>query len=182
MHEFRLKIQETFVLEDIFLVLVGYEGQYIRFAKTYNPGTEQERLAEPRFLIFLGLDLSFKELTTTIPKFVTYYEANGKFIESQSRAERGLVNHALSAAVRRITHEHLVLVGQLKTQFLTSSDFTLPVLNLHIIPSSRITLQFYTLEHEILKLHSLLGAIGDDEDLEDVDNILRSLQEGGGIR
>ena len=180
LHQLSLEVQEAAILEDLLLVFMGYEGQYIRFGKAYDPSVEKDRLAGPSFKILPGLDPSLQDLATTMLKMATHYGAIEAFVEVQSREEFGAVNHALCAAIRKLLQDYLILIAQLETQFLTNPSFTLHVLNLHTLPTSHMMFQIYSLAHEILKRNSML-----EEDLEDseddFENILESLREGGDL-
>ncbi|KAG9228192.1 Spc98 family-domain-containing protein [Amylocarpus encephaloides] len=184
LHELTMEVQEAAILEDLLMVLMGYEGQYIRFAKTYNPAEEKDRLAGPGFKILPGLDPSLQDLSTTMLKMATHYGAIEAFVEVQSREEFGAVNHALCAAIRKLLHDYLILIAQLETQFLTNPSFTLHVLNLHTLPTSQMMFQVYSLGHEILKRNSLLedDLTDSDDELDDINNILESLREGGDLQ
>ncbi|RKF59749.1 Spindle pole body component alp4 [Erysiphe neolycopersici] len=182
LHELMLEAQEASIIEDLLLVFMGYEGQYIRFAKCYNPSVEKDRLAGPTFKILPGLDPSLHDLTSNMLRMATNYSASEAFVEVQSRDEFGIVNHALCAAIRKLLNEYLVLIAQLETQFLTSSSFTLQALNLHTLPTSHMMFQIYSLAHEILKRNSLVDGDEDSDDsLDDFENILESLREGGDL-
>lgn len=160
---------------------MGYEGQYIHFANTYSPSVEADRLMGPSFQIMPGLDPSLRDLTMSMLKMATHYSALESFIEVQSRAEFGAVNHALCAAIRKLLKDYLILIAQLENQFLNNPNFTLHVLHLHIMPTSQTLAQLYSLAQELLKKNSLLGEDPDEsiDDLDDVDNILEQLREGG---
>ncbi|KFX98467.1 hypothetical protein O988_01188 [Pseudogymnoascus sp. VKM F-3808] len=183
LQELSLDAQESSILEDLLFVFMGYEGQYIRFAPSYNPSAEKERLAGPTFKIHPGLDPSLRDLTTTMLKMATHYMAVEAFVEVQSREEFGAVNHALCAAIRKLLQDYLVLIAQLETQFLTNPSFTLHVLNLHTLPTSHMMFQVYSLAHEILKRNSLLEEDLEDSegDFDDIENILETLREGGDL-
>ncbi|KAE9363043.1 hypothetical protein N431DRAFT_498845 [Stipitochalara longipes BDJ] len=182
LHELSLEVQEAAILEDLLMVFMGYEGQYVRFAKNYNPAVEKDRLAGPGFKILPGLDPSLQDLTTTMLKMATHYGAIEAFVEVQSREEFGAVNHALCAAIRKLLQDYLILIAQLETQFLTNPSFTLHVLNLHTLPTSHMMYQLYSLAHEILKRNSLLEEDEDSDDgYDDIENILESLREGGDL-
>lgn len=183
LHELSLEVQEAVILEDLLFVFMGYEGQYIRFSKNYNPSVEKDCLAGPCFKILPGLDPSLQDLTTTMLKMATHYGAIEAFVEVQSREEFGAVNHALCAAIRKLLQDYLILIAQLETQFLTNPSFTLHVLNLHTIPTSHMMFQLYSLAHEILKRNSLLEEDLEDSDgdFDDIENILESLREGGDL-
>jgi gamma-tubulin complex component 2 len=183
LHELSLELQEAAILEDLLFVFMGSEGQYIRYAPSYNPSVEKDRLAGPNFKLLVGLDPSLRDLTTTMLKMATHYGAVEAFVEVQSREEFGAVNHALCAAIRKLLQDYLVLVAQLETQFLTNPTFTLHVLNLHTLPTSHMMFQVYSLAHEILKRNSLLEEDLEDSegDFDDIENILETLREGGDL-
>ncbi|OAA59557.1 spindle pole body component [Niveomyces insectorum RCEF 264] len=187
-----LEVQESVVIEDLLCVFMGCEGQYIRFAKGYDPHEERDRLAGPTWRILPGLDPSLQDLTVSMLRTATHYAALEAFVDVQSREQFGLVNHALCASVRKILQDYLVLIAQLETQFLTDDAFTLHVLNLHMLPTGQMMLQLYALAHELLKKNALLD--DDDEDgsdasssdddgtgggVNDYDKIIDRLREGG---
>lgn len=111
LHELDIEAQEAAILRDVLSVLVGYEGQYILFAKSYDPSNEKDCLNRPSFRISPRLNPSLQDLTTSIIKTATYVGASQAFIDVHSRAEFGLVNHALCAAIRKVLSEYLTLVG-----------------------------------------------------------------------
>src|ERR1700712_532470 len=174
--------QEKAIIEDLLFVFMGFEGQYIRYAESYDPLEEKDKLVGPSFKIHSGLDPSLRDLTTSMLKMATHYIAVDAFIEVQSRDEYGAVNHALCAAVRKLLQEYLILMAQLEHQMLTNPNFTLHVLNLQIKPTSHMLFQLYNLALELLKANSILD---DDEaedsldETDDLENILESLREGG---
>lgn len=166
---------------DIDCAAQGFEGQYIRFKDDYDPANETDRLLGPQYKISRGLDPSLRDLTTTMLKMATYYGAVEAFVEVQSREEFGVVNHALSAAIRKLLNDYLVLVAQFEHQFLNSPSFTLHLLHLHTIPTSNMLFQLYSLAKEILKKNSMLEEDDEDDsmdDFDDVDNIIEALREG----
>lgn len=162
---------------------MGFEGQYIRFATSYNPSEEKSRLMGPTFNIASGLDPSLRDLTTSMLKMATHYSALEAFIEVQSRDEYGAVNHALCAVVRKLLKDYLVLMAQLEHQMLTNPTFTLHLLNLHTKPTSHMLYQLYTMGIEVLKANALLDDENEDDldETENLEDILESLREGGNI-
>ena len=179
--ELALEAQEAAILEDLLFVFMGCEGQYIRFVDSYDPTAEKDRLAGPAFRILPGLDPSLRDLTTTMLKTATHYEAVDAFVDVQSREEFGAVNHALCAAMRKLLKDYLVLIAQLEHQFLTNPALTLHVLHLHTLPTSHMLSQLYSLAHELLRKNSLLEDDLDDsaDELDDVDNFIEALNQGG---
>ena len=159
---------------------MGYEGQYVRYSHAYNPQDEKSRLAGPTYKILPGLDPSLRDLTESVLKMATYYNAIDAFVEVQSREEFGLTNHALCASIRKLLKDYLVLIAQLENQYLTSEAFTLHVLHLYTVPTSQMMFQLYTLAQELLRKNHLLHEDLDDSfDGFDDDDILEQLREGG---
>ncbi|PGH35925.1 hypothetical protein GX50_01250 [[Emmonsia] crescens] len=181
LRELKMEAQETAILEDLLFVFMGYEGQYIHFVNSYNPSEETDRLIGPSFQIEPGLEPSLKDLTLSMLKMATHYSAMEAFVEVQSRAEFGAVNHALCAAIRRLLKDYLILIVQLENQLLNNRNFTLHVLHLHIMPTSQSMAQLYALGQELLKKNSLLVQESDEsvDDFDDVENLLEQLREGG---
>ncbi|KXH65042.1 Spc97/Spc98 family protein [Colletotrichum nymphaeae SA-01] len=183
LNELSLEAQEAVMLDDLLFVFMGYEGQYIRFAKTYNPHEERDRLSGPTFRILPGLDPSLQDLTLSMLKMATYYSALEMFVDVQSREEFGAVNHALCASIRKFLHDYLIMIAQLETQFLTNEAFTLHVLNIHTLPTSKMMSHLYSLAHDLLKRNALLDDDDEEESdsADDFENILDSLREGGDL-
>ncbi|KAL8769752.1 MAG: hypothetical protein Q9209_004368 [Squamulea sp. 1 TL-2023] len=173
--------QEAAILDDLLYVLMGFEGQYVRYADSYNPSVEKDRLAGPTFRVLPGLDPSLRDLTNSVLKMATYYSAIEAFIEVQSREEFGAINHALCASIRKLLKDYLILMAQLENQLITNESFSLHILHLHTLPTSHMMFQIYTLGQEILKKNALLGDDRDEsvDGFDDVDDILEQLREGG---
>ncbi|KJZ79917.1 hypothetical protein HIM_00631 [Hirsutella minnesotensis 3608] len=183
LNELSLEVQEAVIVEDLLFVLMGYEGQYIRYAKGYDPHEERDRLAGPAFRILPGLDPSLHDLTKSMLKMATYYSALVAFGDVQSREDFGAVNHALCASVRRFLQDYLIMIAQLETQFLTSDTFTIHVLNIQTISTSQMMLQLYSLAQDLLKKNALLDdeSEEDDESEDDYDKVIERLTDGGDL-
>ncbi|KAK2067585.1 hypothetical protein P8C59_001311 [Phyllachora maydis] len=181
--ELSLEEQEAVILEDLLYVFIGLEGQYIRFAKGYNPCEERDRLSGPTWRILSGLDPSLQDLTQSMLKMATHHAALEAFVDVQSREEFGSVNHALCASMRKFLHDYLIMIGQLETQFLTNDSFTLHVLHLHVLPTGQMMLQLHALAHDLLKRNGLLDDESEDssDSEEDLEHILEQLREGGDL-
>jgi len=174
-----LEDQEKAVIDDLFFVLLGIEGQYIRYIDSYEPTDEKARVAGPQFWISHGLDPSLRDLASSMLKTATHYAALEVFVEVMSKEECGAVNHALCAAMRKLLKDYVILIAQLEHQMLTNTTFTLHQLNLHLKPTSHTMAQLYSLAQEVLKENSMLGELEDEVDQsDDFDNILESLREG----
>ncbi|KAH8889710.1 hypothetical protein GQ53DRAFT_842607 [Thozetella sp. PMI_491] len=183
LHELSLAAQEAVILEDLLFVFMGFEGQYIRFAKGYNPREERDRLSGPEWRILPGLDPSLYDLTQSMLRMATHYSALQAFVDVQSREEFGSVNHALCASIRNFLQEYLVMIAQLETQFLSNDSFTLHVLNIHVLPTSQMMLQLYAVARELLKKNALLDDETDEssDSGDDYDHILEQLRENNNL-
>lgn len=173
--------QEAAILDDLLYVLMGYEGQYIRFVDSYNPSIEDERLLGPSYKILPGLDPSLRDLTQSILKMARNYSAMEAFVEILNRDEYGATNQALSASIRRVFKDYLVLIAQLEHQILSNPSFTLHLLHLHILPTSHIMSQLFTLSQIILRQNELLNEGPDDliGGCNEVEDILDQLRDVG---
>lgn len=171
-------------MEDLLFVFMGFEGQYIHYASSYDPSIEKDRLTGPVFKIAPGLDPTLRDLIQSMLKMATHYSAMEAFVEIQSRAECGAVSHSLCASIRKLLKDYLILIAQLEGQLLNNPTFTLHLLHLHTMPTSQCLAQLYSMGQELLLKNGIL-----DEDLEesiddfdeDVDNILEQLKEGGDL-
>lgn len=170
-------------MEDLLLVFMGFEGQYIHYESSYDPGEEIDRLTGPRFRLTPGLHPTLRDLTLSMLKMATHYSALEAFVEVQSRAEYGAVSHALCASIRKLLKDYLILIAQLEGQLLNNPNFTLHMLRLHIMPTSQSLAQIYSLGQELLRRNGLLGEDQEEPvaDLENVDDILEHLKEGGDL-
>ncbi|KAM4715310.1 gamma-tubulin complex component 2 [Anableps anableps] len=102
-----LPSQEQFVVEDLLFVLVGVDGRDI----TAQPVLGRQNRS---FIVDATLDMSIKELVNRILPVPSYYSTITRFIEEKSSFEYGQVNHALTAAMRTLMKEYLILVTQLE--------------------------------------------------------------------
>ena len=167
---------------DLLFAFMGYEGQYIRYHRSYDPTKEESKLKGPSYNILPGLDPSLRDLTTTVLKMATHYSAVESSIEVLSRDEFGMINHALCAAIRKQLREYITLLAQLEHQILTNPSFTLHILHLQILPTMHTMLQLYTIAMELLRRNRLLNetAHEDPDDYnDDEDKILELLRETG---
>ncbi|KAE8417333.1 Spc98 family-domain-containing protein [Aspergillus pseudocaelatus] len=183
LRELSADAQETALLEDLLFVFMGFEGQYIHYHSGYDSSMEKDRLTGPVFQLPSGVDPTLRDLTLSMLKMATHYNALEAFVEVQSRAEYGAVSHALCAAIRKLLKDYLILVAQLETQLVNNPSFTLHLLHLHTMPTSQCLTQLYSLGQELLRRNGLLDQDLDEsiDDFDDVDNILEQLKEGGDL-
>ncbi|CAB4000138.1 Gamma-tubulin complex component 2 [Paramuricea clavata] len=126
-----LKMQEIAVIEDLLFMMTGVEGKYIRLSSSSIEG-----LDSPEFHVDPTLDTSLQELVQRILPICTHYSLLCRFIEDKSGFLSGLVNHAVSAAMRTIMKEYFIFVAQLEHQF-QQGQLSLQKLWFHIQPCLR---------------------------------------------
>ncbi|XP_060079665.1 gamma-tubulin complex component 2-like isoform X1 [Ylistrum balloti] len=105
-----LALQENSIIEDILCCMQGIEGKYI-LARALT-----ERYAPKEFMIDQSLDPSLQELVRRQLPLCSNYSTVVRFIEEKSAFEYGLVNQALSAAMRTLIKDYMILVAQLEHQ------------------------------------------------------------------
>uniref|UniRef100_A0A8C5HTC2 Gamma-tubulin complex component n=1 Tax=Gouania willdenowi TaxID=441366 RepID=A0A8C5HTC2_GOUWI len=102
-----LAAQEQVLVEDLLFVLIGVDGRDVSAQPVLG---RQNR----SFIVDATLDMSVKELVNRILPVASYYSTVTRFIEEKSSFEYGQVNHALTAAMRTLIKEYLILVTQLE--------------------------------------------------------------------
>ena len=173
--------QEEAILADLIHTFMGVEGEYIRYDSSYDPAEEKSRLLGPTFAVLPGLKPSLVDLTKSVLRMSSYYKASEACIEILSREELGTVNHALCGAIREFFNDYFSLITQLEYQILTDPSFTLNVLNLRTKSMAHLLSQLYGLCLDLLRSNSFLEEDSEEstDDMDDVENILESLREGG---
>jgi len=107
------EVQEQLLLEDVLYALIGVQGKYIRM---------QQEDSEEEDAVTLTLDSRIKDtslvsqVSRLLPCCSAYYGVQN-YLHVHSRWEYGVVCHALSACIRSIIKEYLVVVAQLEFQF-----------------------------------------------------------------
>uniref|UniRef100_A0A8C6TN07 Gamma-tubulin complex component n=1 Tax=Neogobius melanostomus TaxID=47308 RepID=A0A8C6TN07_9GOBI len=124
-----LAAQEQALVEDLLFVLSGVDGRDITAQPVLG---RQDRF----FIVEPTLDMSVKELVSRILPVASYYSTVTRFIEEKSSFEYGQVNHALTAAMRTLMKEYLILVTQLE-HLLRQGLLSLQKLWFYIQPTMR---------------------------------------------
>ncbi|XP_059386526.1 gamma-tubulin complex component 2 isoform X2 [Carassius carassius] len=102
-----LAAQEQALVEDLLYVLIGVDGRDI----TAQPVLGRQSRS---FIVDPSLDMSIKELVNRILPVASCYSTITRFTEEKTSFEYGQVNHALTAAMRTLMKEYLILVTQLE--------------------------------------------------------------------
>uniref|UniRef100_A0A8B9KJ55 Gamma-tubulin complex component n=1 Tax=Astyanax mexicanus TaxID=7994 RepID=A0A8B9KJ55_ASTMX len=102
-----LPVQEQALVEDLLYVLIGVDGRDV----TAQPVLGRQSRS---FIVDPSLDMSIKELVNRVLPVASCYSTITRFTEEKSSFEYGQVNHALTAAMRTLMKEYLILVTQLE--------------------------------------------------------------------
>ncbi|KAK4693235.1 hypothetical protein P7C70_g8967, partial [Phenoliferia sp. Uapishka_3] len=153
------ELQEALIVEDLLMVLMGIEGQYVEFDTAYDPEDEFERLQGAQYMIDPQLDPWLASAVARFLPLATYYTSIQTFISQYSDLSQGVINHALCAALRELIREYLLLLAQLEHQFNTSPSFTLQLLWFYLHP----TLHTLSLIHSLTNDLVLLALPPDDD-------------------
>uniref|UniRef100_A0A8C8JTU1 Gamma-tubulin complex component n=1 Tax=Oncorhynchus tshawytscha TaxID=74940 RepID=A0A8C8JTU1_ONCTS len=97
-----LPAQEQALVDDLLFVLVGVDGRDI----TAQPVLGRQNRS---FIVDPTLDMSIKELVNRVLPVASYYSTITRFTEEKSSFEYVQVNHALTAAMRTLMKEYLIL-------------------------------------------------------------------------
>ncbi|KAK9320522.1 Spc98 family-domain-containing protein [Lipomyces orientalis] len=174
-----LDVQHAVIMDDLLHVLMGSEGQYIRFHERYNPSVEVDRLSGPEFRLAKGLDPSLRDLAKALLKLATYHSSVEAFVEIQSKVEYGVVNHALCAAMRHIMKEYLALMSDMEYKMLTSPSFTLNMFHIETMDMGRKLAELSRIVQQISRKEEPESEDADDLGT-DFDKIMETLKANDG--
>ncbi|KAL4233344.1 Gamma-tubulin complex component 2 [Mactra antiquata] len=145
-------MQEQAILDDVLYCMQGIEGKYI-LARALP-----DRYAAREFMIDQSLDVSLMEMVKRILPLASNYSIVVRFIEEKSAYEYGMVNHALSAAMRTLIKDYLVFIAQLETQ-LRGGSLSLQKLWFYIQPSMKTMDIMATVANSLNRGECIGGAV-----------------------
>ncbi|XP_019853680.1 PREDICTED: gamma-tubulin complex component 2-like [Amphimedon queenslandica] len=104
-----LSAQQEIIMNELLNLMQGINGRYL-FAKQLK---EDQKRA---FTLDRTLDTSLQSLLHRLLPLCTHYSLICRFIEEHSKFTHGTVHQALSASMRGLVREYLLVVAQLETQ------------------------------------------------------------------
>lgn len=105
-----LLLQEAAIIEDLLYCCEGIDGKYIQALPHHDS------FAAKDFRVDQSLDCSLKDFVRRLVPVCSSYSTVIQFIEEKSGFCFGLVNHALSAAIRILVKDYIVLIAQIEHQ------------------------------------------------------------------
>lgn len=94
--------RDRLLVSDLLVVLMGQEGDYIRFSSKFSPSDEVERMRGPVYSLPRDIDPMSKELLAPIFQIAAWAISINTFTDVYSQKDYGLVNQALCAGIRRL--------------------------------------------------------------------------------
>ncbi|KAF8568825.1 hypothetical protein P879_06867 [Paragonimus westermani] len=107
------EMQEHAVVGDLLRLLQGNQGVYIK------PAPLISRMASRTFHLDENMTPTLVDTANKILPICTDYSTIVRFIDEKSLFEYGMVNHALSGAMRRLLKDYYVLLCQLEHEYRT---------------------------------------------------------------
>ncbi|RKP17697.1 hypothetical protein ROZALSC1DRAFT_16048 [Rozella allomycis CSF55] len=172
-------VQEYLIMEDLLYVLIGIEGNYVKFKR------EGEGIV---FEVDNGLDGTLFQMVERMLCMCEWYLFLKRFCDEHAKFEYGFVQHAFCHCVREILQDYLTLIAQLEYQF-NRNELTLQRFWFYVQPMQSKMKGIYSLAMSIEKSNckggSLLSLIydtyicysGDEKIKEMYCNILRVTSE-----
>ncbi|OMJ17879.1 Spindle pole body component alp4 [Smittium culicis] len=133
-----IQLQEIVLIQDLFNVLLGFQGNYILIKKNsskrsnfFKPTTQYITRIQP------GFDNSLFELALKISQIAINYMELSDFINLYSSPHAGQVNQALSAALKHFEMEYINHIIETEVQFHLSTIYNpFTLLRLSVLLSS----------------------------------------------
>lgn len=120
-----LNLQQALVIKDLLFVLLGNQGNYIRFSEKYDPTNVHMLIKGPDFKIAKHLDISLKLITKKIIKFGKYYCALSYFLQMYDHEKFGKVIQSLCYNLVCFKSQYEKSVIEIETQFKFNPSFSL---------------------------------------------------------
>lgn len=106
-------MQEVAIVDDLLYIMSGVEGKYI---KAVVKGEADEGWAQ-KLGIDEQLDPSLRDLASRLLPLGEQYSTVARFLDCKDGYAAGMVRQAITAAMRDLVKEYLIVVAQLETQF-----------------------------------------------------------------
>lgn len=102
--------QEALVVQDLLYVLIGYEGNYVRYSERYDATRVQDRIRGPDFKTAKHLNVALKTITKKLATYGKWYSGLENFVQIYDHPKLGRVNQRLCCEIRRFLKEYQRLV------------------------------------------------------------------------
>lgn len=124
-----VQTQQTAIIRDALMGLVGYEGYYVRFSDKYNPELLHDRIHGPDHKIAKHLDVSLKAVTKKLLRYGKYFSGLKMFAEIYNQPRFGRVNQRLCCEIASFLRVYQQAVCKFEEAFKFNTNFTLNQMN-----------------------------------------------------
>ncbi|KAL6454370.1 SPC97 Spindle pole body component SPC97 [Candida maltosa Xu316] len=166
-----LNIQQALIIRELIFTLLGHEGHYIQFTRTYDYNSVHSRIEGPDFKIAKNLDISLKNITKKLVKFGKYYSGLRSFIQVYDNKKYGCVVQKFCYEVSEFLSKYQAVMINVEHEFKFNRNFNLNMLDqlLHQEISNELT-HLYQIALEINRITEERSKITQMEILVDFRN------------
>lgn len=130
-----LQTQQTEIIRDVLMGLLGYESYFIRFSDKYNPELLHDGIHGPDHKIAKHLDVSLKAVTKKLLHYGKYYSGLKMFAELYNQPRFGRVNQRLCSEISSFLSVYQQAVFRFEEAFRFNTNFNLNQMNNEISQS-----------------------------------------------
>lgn len=120
-----LNLQQALMVKDLLFILLGNQGNYIRFSEKYDATNVHSMIKGPDFKIAKHLDISLKVITKKIIKYGKFYVAINNFLQMYNHERFGKVIQALCYELVQFKSQYEQAIIDIESQFKFNSSFNL---------------------------------------------------------
>lgn len=163
------KAQMGLVVKDLLFVLIGYEGNYIRYSEKYNPNIIEHLVKGPDFKVAKHLDISLKSITKKIVRLGKYYSGIRGFVRKYDNNQLGRVVQKLCFVINEFSEHYHEIILHIENEFKNNCDFNLNIFE--SIMSQEVSKKLdhlYEIVHEIFFDLNLSEQSGIEDKVNDV--------------
>ncbi|KAG5420448.1 alp4 [Candida metapsilosis] len=123
-----INIQQALIVKDILFALLGLEGHYIQYNRTYNRSSLSSRVLGPDFKVAKNLDISLKTVTKRIIRIGKYYSGLTAFTQFYNDAAHGKLVQAFCHSIAMFFKQYNKILVNLEHEFYVNSTFNINTL------------------------------------------------------
>lgn len=104
------RTQEALVVKDLLFVLLGYEGNYVRYSERYDATRVQDRIRGPYFKTAKHLNVALKSITKKLATYGKWFSGLDNFVQIYDHPKLGRVNQRLCFEIKQFLKQYQRLV------------------------------------------------------------------------
>lgn len=123
-----INLQQALIIKDILFTLLGFEGHYIQYSKTYDRSSMHSKVLGPDFKVAKNLDVSLKTVTKRIIRIGKYYSGLTAFTQVYDDATYGKIIQAFCHSTAVFFKQYTDILVSLEHEFHHNSTFNINIL------------------------------------------------------